>query len=50
MGLVAIFAGPGPIDKDYFDAFRDLFPAVRVLSDADFMTVVRQVNDASSVC
>jgi hypothetical protein len=49
MGLVAIFAGPRPIDKDYFDAFRDLFPAACALSDADVMTAVSQVNDASSV-
>jgi hypothetical protein len=49
-GLAAVFARPGPIDKEYFAAFRDLFPAARALSDADFMAVVRRVNNTGSVC
>jgi hypothetical protein len=49
-GLAAVFAGPEPVDKEYFAAFRDLFPAARALSDADLMAAVRQVNNASSVC
>jgi hypothetical protein len=35
-GLAAVFAGPGPIDKEYFSAFRNLLPAARALSDADY--------------
>jgi hypothetical protein len=49
-GLDAVFAGPGPIDKEYFTTFRDLLPAARALSDADFMAAVRQVNNTGSVC
>jgi hypothetical protein len=49
-GLAAVFAGPGPIDKEYFAAFRDLLPAARALSDADFMAAIRQVNNTGSVC
>jgi hypothetical protein len=26
-GIAAVFAVPGPIDKEYFTAFRDLLPA-----------------------
>jgi hypothetical protein len=49
-GLAAVFAVPGPIDKEYFAAFRDLLPAARAFSDADFMAAVRQVNNTGSVC
>jgi hypothetical protein len=49
-GLAAVFAGPGPIDKEYFAAFRDLLPAARALSDANLMAAVRQVNSAGFVC
>jgi hypothetical protein len=49
-GLAAVFAGPESVDKEYFSAFRDLFPAARALSDADLMAAVRQVNNVSYVC
>jgi hypothetical protein len=49
-GLATVFAGLGPIDKEYFAAFRDLLLAARALSDADFMAAVRQVNNTGSVC
>jgi hypothetical protein len=50
-GLAAVFAGPEPVDKEFFGAFRDLFPAGgRALSDADLMAAVRQVNNVSPVC
>jgi hypothetical protein len=49
-GLAAVFTGPESVDKEYFAAFRDLFPAARALSDADLMVAVRQVNNASYVC
>jgi hypothetical protein len=49
-GLAVVFAGPEPVDKEYFTTFRDLFPAARALSDADLTAAVRQVNNASSVC
>jgi hypothetical protein len=49
-GLAAVFAGPGPIDKEYFAAFRDLLPAAHALSDADFMAAIRHVSNTGSVC
>jgi hypothetical protein len=49
-GLAAVFARPGPIDKEYFVAFRDLLPTARALSDADLMAAVRQVNNVGSMC
>jgi hypothetical protein len=49
-GLAAVFARPGPIDNEYFVAFRDLLPAARALSDADLMAAVRQVNNVGSMC
>jgi hypothetical protein len=49
-GLAAVFAGPESVDKEYFAAFRDLFPPARALSDADLMSAVRQVNNVSYVC
>jgi hypothetical protein len=34
-GLTEVFTGP--VDEEYFGIFRDIFPAVQALSDADFM-------------
>jgi hypothetical protein len=42
--LAAVFKGP--VDKDYFDALRDIFPTARALSDADLMAAACQANSA----
>jgi hypothetical protein len=43
-GLTEVFTGP--VDEEYFSAFRDIFLAVQALTDADFMVAVKQVNNA----
>lgn len=49
-GLVVVFAGPRPIDKEYFATFRDIFPTTHALSDVDLLAATMHVNNARSVC